>query len=229
MKYYSVHKGRETGIFTTWEDCKKQIDKYKGAIYKSFKKKEDAEKFVKNGKKIIQVKEKKTKKIFSIIELGEETFGENRVNIYTDGSLITLNNKKYCGYGVFIPSKDIKKRVIIQKNKTNNRAELSAIIKAIQLSEKKEELHIYTDSKYCILIGTTTGNRYKRNNYKTGKGDDVLNKDLIKKLHKIRLGYNIHYHHIKAHTGYSDEHSLYNQVTDDLAKSAAMTSFRMKK
>ena len=62
MKYYSVHKGRETGIFTTWDNCKKQIDKYKGAIYKSFKKKEDAEKFVKNGKKNIQVKEKKTKK-----------------------------------------------------------------------------------------------------------------------------------------------------------------------
>ena len=36
-KYYVVWEGRETGIFTDWNTCKKQIDKFAGAKYKSFK------------------------------------------------------------------------------------------------------------------------------------------------------------------------------------------------
>ena len=36
MKYYAVKKGRKTGIFTTWDDCKAQVNGYKGAVYKSF-------------------------------------------------------------------------------------------------------------------------------------------------------------------------------------------------
>ena len=41
-KYYAVRCGRETGIFTTWEDCQKQVIGYKNAKFKSFLKKEDA-------------------------------------------------------------------------------------------------------------------------------------------------------------------------------------------
>ena len=35
-KYYAVRKGRKTGIFRTWDDCKSQVFKYEGAEYKSF-------------------------------------------------------------------------------------------------------------------------------------------------------------------------------------------------
>lgn len=35
-KYYAVRKGKTTGIFTTWEDCKKQVAHVSGAEYKSF-------------------------------------------------------------------------------------------------------------------------------------------------------------------------------------------------
>lgn len=41
-KYYAVRCGRETGIFTTWEDCQKQVIGYKNAKFKSFLKEEDA-------------------------------------------------------------------------------------------------------------------------------------------------------------------------------------------
>ena len=43
MKFYVVWQGRETGIFTSWEECKPQIEDYKGAQYKSFKTREEAE------------------------------------------------------------------------------------------------------------------------------------------------------------------------------------------
>lgn len=35
-KFYAVREGRKTGIFTTWAECKEQVDKYNGAVYKSF-------------------------------------------------------------------------------------------------------------------------------------------------------------------------------------------------
>lgn len=35
-KYYVVWRGRETGVFDSWEACKAQIDGYEGAQYKSF-------------------------------------------------------------------------------------------------------------------------------------------------------------------------------------------------
>ena len=42
--YYAVAKGRKVGLFTTWAACKVQVDGFKGAKYKGFNSKEDAEK-----------------------------------------------------------------------------------------------------------------------------------------------------------------------------------------
>ena len=33
-KFYAVKQGRKTGMFLTWDDCKKQVMGYPGAIYK---------------------------------------------------------------------------------------------------------------------------------------------------------------------------------------------------
>ncbi|NMH26404.1 RNase H1/viroplasmin domain-containing protein [Flavobacterium solisilvae] len=42
-KYYVVWKGRETGIFNSWEDCKAQTNGFDGAVFKSFETKALAE------------------------------------------------------------------------------------------------------------------------------------------------------------------------------------------
>lgn len=47
--YYVVTIGRKKGIYTKWEECKKQVDGYKYAKYKKYSKKEDAEKAFKDG------------------------------------------------------------------------------------------------------------------------------------------------------------------------------------
>lgn len=41
-KYYAVKAGAETGIFTTWEECRASVHGYSGAAYKSFKTWEEA-------------------------------------------------------------------------------------------------------------------------------------------------------------------------------------------
>lgn len=45
-KFYGVRSGRKAGIFTTWAECKKQVDGYGGAIFKSFPTKAAAEEYV---------------------------------------------------------------------------------------------------------------------------------------------------------------------------------------
>ncbi len=43
MKYYVVLKGRQTGIFTSRDECKRQVDGFLWAIYKSFSTQQAAE------------------------------------------------------------------------------------------------------------------------------------------------------------------------------------------
>jgi ribonuclease HI len=43
QKYYVVWKGNKTGVYATWEECNKQIKGFTGALYKSFKTKDQAE------------------------------------------------------------------------------------------------------------------------------------------------------------------------------------------
>ena len=42
--YYAVARGKKVGIYTNWNACKVQVDGFKGAKYKGFNSKEDAEK-----------------------------------------------------------------------------------------------------------------------------------------------------------------------------------------
>lgn len=46
MKYYAVKNGRKIGIFTSWDECKAQVDGYSGAEFKSFSKRQDAENYM---------------------------------------------------------------------------------------------------------------------------------------------------------------------------------------
>ncbi|EPZ58688.1 caulimovirus viroplasmin family protein [[Clostridium] sordellii ATCC 9714] len=53
-KYYAVKVGKKPGIYKTWDECKEQVNKFPGAIYKSFKTLEEAEKF--SGEKRVLMK-----------------------------------------------------------------------------------------------------------------------------------------------------------------------------
>ena len=45
-KFYAVKEGRETGIFDTWDECRKSVEGFPGAQYKSFAAVEDAESYL---------------------------------------------------------------------------------------------------------------------------------------------------------------------------------------
>lgn len=45
-KFYAVKKGVQTGLFETWEECKRMVHGFPGAVYKSFETKQEAEQYL---------------------------------------------------------------------------------------------------------------------------------------------------------------------------------------
>lgn len=46
MSFYAVLKGRIPGIYTNWNECKKQTEGFSGPVFRKFSSKEEAEKFI---------------------------------------------------------------------------------------------------------------------------------------------------------------------------------------
>lgn len=46
QNYYVVKAGRHPGIYETWEDCKRQVDGFEGAVFRKFPEREMAEKWI---------------------------------------------------------------------------------------------------------------------------------------------------------------------------------------
>ncbi len=147
------------------------------------------------------------------------------ITIYTDGSLIRKNNQCWAGYGVYIPSLNLKLSSPLPPPKTNNRGELLAIITALEQCPPEKPIHLYTDSKYSLLICQGTGLKYQKQNFKTSDGE-VLNSDLIRRVLKLLPDYQIKFHHIRSHTGLDDIHSQGNEIADKLAVQGSLTDLR---
>jgi ribonuclease HI len=234
--YYVVHRGRRPGIYRNWNDCKVQVEKFDGAVFKKFDNEFEANKFLEKGFGTGPPPLSKSKKIQNAIEAKNQKHldealtdeGLPQLYIYTDGSLIRNGTSLYSGYGYYIPSKKIRVSRPLENQKiTNNRAELTAIIESIgRLSREELETHricIFTDSQYSIYLFTGTGERYEKQGWKNDKGEDVPNPDLIQQLLQIkRTKPNIYLLKVRAHTGAEDEHSKGNHIADQLANDAAM-------
>jgi ribonuclease HI len=228
MTYYVVHKGRKPGIYNNWKDCKKQVDGFESPIFKKFDNQKEAQNFLENGfpnkKNYVSKKTNIDKKNLQILS-DELENQENKVFVYTDGSCIKFKNGlSKAGYGIYIPSKNIRVgEPLLNQKQTNNRAELTAILKVflyITEEEKKKKIIIITDSQYSIYIFKDTGLNYEKDNFmKDGK--EVLNKDLIIEALKIKRTYNVVLLKVRAHTTKEDIHSKNNEIVDKLAKDGA--------
>lgn len=229
--FYVVHKGRVPGIYGNWNDCKKQIDKFDGAIFKKFDKKPDADAFLKNGFGDGKMPRGLTRKINSDKKnndsIEDETLNDPspKIFIYTDGSCIRAKNGPVkAGFGIYIPEKHIKVGApLLNQKLTNNRAEMTAIIDAVKYLDQddlQKKLCIFTDSQYSIYIFTGTGERYEKNGWKN-EGKEVPNVDLIKKALELKRTYNIVLLKVRAHTDKRDQHSIGNDIADKLANEGA--------
>lgn len=96
-KYYAVKIGKSVGIYNNWEDCKKQVTGFSGAIYKSFPTLEEAKNYLNNGNIENEVNS------FSLEDISED-ISEDEIVAYVDGSY-KKDTLEY-GYGVVLILKD---------------------------------------------------------------------------------------------------------------------------
>lgn len=89
-KFYAVRKGKKTGIFHSWEECKEQVSNYSGAIYKSFKTLTEAEEYL-NGQ--LSTEEKEPAMLAENYAFIDGSF-DAKNGIYGSGVVIVTNNKK---------------------------------------------------------------------------------------------------------------------------------------
>jgi len=146
-KFYVVWEGKKRGIYTSWDKCKKQIDGYIGAKYKSFKTKDLAEKAFKGnyndfiGKDIYEttLSKEELKKI-----------GKPIINsIAVDGACDNKGNSEY--QGVYTDTKTLLFKQGVFKGGSNNLMEFLALVHGLAwLKKNKLELPLYSDSRTAI-------------------------------------------------------------------------------
>ena len=156
---------------------------------------------------------------------------ETSICVFIDGSAI--NNGKYncrASYAVVFPNhENLNISGVLNNNTnispTNNRAEYMACIKALEQMKLYDPsgtifLEIYSDSKLLIDSMTKWISNWKKNGWKTTNNTDVLNKDLLIILDNLLKERKVVWEHVKAHTGYKDFKSIWNDKADTLAKQA---------
>ena len=137
------------------------------------------------------------------------------IKIYTDGAC--SGNPGNGGWGALIQENDNEIKINGgELNTTNNRMELTAVIKALELFERSVEIEIYTDSKYVMQGITEWIKNWKKNQWKTSQKQDVKNKDLWIELYNLNNSLNVKWNWVKAHAG-----DPLNEEVDLLAKKAA--------
>jgi ribonuclease HI len=233
--YYAICNGKKSGIIVnTWDECKQHVSGYKGAIFKKFKTQEDAQKFiddynVKSQSQPIEIQgsDKEIPMVSQDIPKRSEDTDTEEIIIYTDGSLVRTDGQVYAGYGIYIPSRHFENSRRLTGKKTNNRAELMAIISAIQMYKVEDNvcLHIYTDSSYSIRIFGETGKKYQLNHYMKNTLHEVPNSDLVKIAVDLSGRYLLRFTHINSHTSNTDIHSKGNDRADTLAVRGAVQDY----
>ncbi|HLS35620.1 MAG TPA: ribonuclease H family protein [Bacillota bacterium] len=132
-KYYVVWRGKQTGVFSTWEQCKQQVHGFPDAKYKSFTSKEEAKLAYEKGP---DTTKKQTGYIGDSISVDAACSGNPGVMEYQ--GVHTRTGKQIFHYGP------------VPKG-TNNIGEFLAIVHALAyLKQQNSSLPIYSDSEIAI-------------------------------------------------------------------------------
>lgn len=202
MKYYAVYRGKSGApkIFTSWDECKKEVIGFKGAIYKSFTNEKDAISFIAlNSEGKINEKCSET----------EES--EKGLFIYVDGSFAV--DKGNYSYGLVA----VNDGEIIYKDKgqgddkeaiplRNVSGEVLGAKMAVEFAIKNGFNEVTIAYDYQGVESWALGT-WKRNNKITAEYNDFMQN----KMKQIKVKFK----KIKGHSG-----NKYNDLADKLAKEA---------
>ncbi len=138
------------------------------------------------------------------------------IEIYTDGSCL-FNPGKGGWAGILMFNGKEKCISGAENNTTNNRMELTAVIKSLESLKEPCEVNLYSDSSYVInAFEQNWIDNWRKNNWRTSNKKDVLNKDLWEKLSNLVSIHNVHFIKVKGHSD-----NEYNNRCDVMARGEA--------
>ena len=143
-----------------------------------------------------------------------------KVNIYTDGAC--SGNPGPGGWGAVLVYRGIEREMSGgEASTTNNRMELTAVIRALSALKEPCEVELCSDSKY-VLDALTKGwaVSWRRNGWRKADKKPALNADLWEELLTLVEKHEMSYVWVKGHEGHP-----YNERCDAMAV-AATEKFR---
>jgi ribonuclease HI len=231
-KFYAVRTGHQPGIYLSWDDCKRQVDGFPKAKYKSFSTRQEAEDYLNEVNRTPAPKAGKPKPP-KPLEIATEVIvpkflpglkaTDHQVVLFTDGAC--TGNPGRGGYGALLLYQGEQKEFSGgYRLTTNNRMEILACIVGLQALKEPCDVTIYSDSKYVVNAMTQNwALKWRRRGWKRRLGDGseapALNADLWAQMLELCDKHRVKFEWVRGHDGNEG-----NERCDQLARAAAASS-----
>lgn len=136
---------------------------------------------------------------------------ESTVTIFTDGAC--RGNPGPGGWGALLQAGATEKELWGgERNTTNNRMELTAVIRALEALKRPVAVRIHTDSQYVQKGISQWIHNWKKNGWRTSDKKPVKNADLWQRLDVLSGQHDVAWIWVKGHAGHPG-----NERADKLA------------
>jgi ribonuclease HI len=136
------------------------------------------------------------------------------IEIYTDGAC--RGNPGPGGWAALLIMGENQKELNGAEGlTTNNRMELTAVIRALQALKRPVQARVYTDSEYVRRGITEWVQGWKLRGWRTADKKPVKNQDLWQQLDELAAGHQLEWRWVKGHSGVPG-----NERVDHLANAA---------
>jgi ribonuclease HI len=141
----------------------------------------------------------------------------DKIDIYTDGAC--KGNPGVGGWGALLVAAGKEKELFGgEKESTNNRMELMAVIQALDVLKRPCNITLHTDSQYVLKGITEWIKGWKAKGWKTASKAPVKNVDLWQALDAAQARHTIEWVWVRGHTGHPG-----NERADQLANRGVET------
>jgi ribonuclease HI len=138
------------------------------------------------------------------------------IYIYSDGAC--KGNPGVGGWGALLVSAGHRKEISGgEANTTNNRMEMTAVIRALESLKRPSTVEVHTDSQYVQKGISEWMTGWKRRNWHTADGKPVKNQDLWLQLDALSQLHKIEWKWVRGHAGHPE-----NERADALANQGVL-------
>ncbi|HQS82017.1 MAG TPA: ribonuclease HI [Thiobacillus sp.] len=138
------------------------------------------------------------------------------IYIYSDGAC--KGNPGAGGWGALLVADGHRKEICGgEANTTNNRMEMTAVIRALESLKRPSTVEVHTDSQYVQKGVSEWMAGWKRRNWRTAAGQPVKNQDLWLQLDALSQLHRIEWKWVRGHNGHPE-----NERADELANQGVL-------